>query len=296
MPFHLSAPVSRTLLALAVTTSLAVPPARAQNLPTAFAAARGEQDGIYIDAVRWQALATQPGAKLIDLRAAEAYAAGHIEGAINIPSSLLVVQQGELRNEVPEKAAIEKILAAAGLSYDDNLVLYNDAGSGKQFITFHQAGFDKVHILEGGYKNWKGPTTTLATVPTPSNFQLSRAKADIVSKEYVLGKLGKPGVFIIDSRPAETYDQGYIPGSYNIPLSLSLDGAAVKPVDELVAALKAVGVTKESEIITTCGSGPSASNQLTVLRDLGYRNIKLYDGSWNEWQLDPTTPKASKKV
>jgi thiosulfate/3-mercaptopyruvate sulfurtransferase len=294
MSLKFSATMGSAMLALIVIGTLGIRPAVAQGLPSAFAAARGD-DGIYIDAARWQKLAGQPGAKLIDLRPAEAYAAGHIEGAINIPSTLLVVQQGELRNELLEKSQLEKILAAAGLSYDDTLVLYNDSGSGKQFITFHQSGFDKVHILDGGYQKWKGPTTTVASAPKPSEFRLTRDKADIVSKEYVLSKLGKPGVVILDSRAPEAYEQGYIPGSYNIPLAVSLDGAAVKPVEELLASLKAMGVTKDSEIITTCGSGPAASNQLTVLRDLGYRNIKLYDGSWNEWQLDPNTPKATKK-
>ena len=37
------------------------------------------------------------------------------------------------------------------------------------------------------------------------------------------------------------------------------------------------------EVITYCGGGYSGAFSLFVLYELGYENIRLYDGSWLEW-------------
>jgi thiosulfate/3-mercaptopyruvate sulfurtransferase len=95
---------------------------------------------------------------------------------------------------------------------------------------------------------------------------------------------------IIDSRDADSYRQGHIPGSISIPINLTHSAATVTTVEPLVAALAAAGVTPDTKIITTCGTGNVASNQLALLRDLGFKNIVLYDGSWQEWGSDPSRP------
>src|SRR5690606_1549791 len=105
--------------------------------------------------------------------------------------------------------------------------------------------------------------------------------------------LETPNTIIIDSRGAEGFAKGSIPGSINIPIGVSHSGAAVQNVEALAAALEANGVTPEHQLILTCGPGNVASNQLAALRDLGYDNLVLYDGSWEEWGNDPATPKAA---
>ena len=277
------------LTALLLSTAI-VGGAHAVTLPAIFAG--GEPgSGIYIDAAY---LAAQTDVKIIDIRAPEAYAAGHIEGAINIPSTSISIEANGLRNQIPERPVLEAIFSAAGLTYDDTLVLYGDDLAGRAFIAFDQSGFENVHILEGGLTNWTGATTQVAAAITPTTFVLDRAKAEIVDKAYVLSKLNQTGVFIIDSRDQESFDKGSIPGSFNVPISISHSKATLNDPAALVAAFEALGIAKDSEIITTCGSGNVASNQLAALRDLGYTNIKLYDGSWGEWGSDPETPKAVK--
>lgn len=281
----------RVGLAALLLSSVALTSANAVTLPAVFAGGEVGQ-GIYIDAGYAAGLAGQPGVKIIDIRAPEAYAAGHIEGAINIPLTSISIEANGLRNQVPERPVLESIFSAAGLTYDDTLVLVGDDLPGRAYIAFDQSGFENIHIVEGGIASWSGPLTQVAATVTPTTFVLDRAKAEIVDKAYVLSKLNAPGVVIIDSRGADDFKAGSIPGSVNIPIYVSHQGAELFEPEALVAALDALGISKDDEIITTCGSGNVASNQLAALRDLGYTNIKLYDGSWGEWGSDPATPKA----
>ncbi|MGA7105691.1 MAG: rhodanese-like domain-containing protein [Candidatus Deferrimicrobiaceae bacterium] len=58
--------------------------------------------------------------------------------------------------------------------------------------------------------------------------------------------------------------------------------------EELAAyAAGVVGKDKAAEIITYCDTGLLASGWWFVLSEvLGYRNVKIYDGSMQEWATD----------
>jgi rhodanese-related sulfurtransferase len=43
------------------------------------------------------------------------------------------------------------------------------------------------------------------------------------------------------------------------------------------------GLSLDSEIITTCQTGNQASLLLIGLKHAGFRNVKMYEGSWSEW-------------
>jgi thiosulfate/3-mercaptopyruvate sulfurtransferase len=60
--------------------------------------------------------------------------------------------------------------------------------------------------------------------------------------------------------------------------------------EKLGALYKSAGVTPDRQIITYCGRGYAASCGLLALRSLGYRNVRLYDGSWTEWSADKSLP------
>jgi len=62
------------------------------------------------------------------------------------------------------------------------------------------------------------------------------------------------------------------------------------PREFLQALARGAGLEPEQRVITYCGSGISASLGLFALHLAGYRDIALYDASWEEWGTDPALP------
>ena len=60
----------------------------------------------------------------------------------------------------------------------------------------------------------------------------------------------------------------------------------------LGAAFRDAGVDLTAPIITTCGSGISASILALALARLGRDDVAVYDGSWSEWGARADTPVA----
>jgi thiosulfate/3-mercaptopyruvate sulfurtransferase len=42
-------------------------------------------------------------------------------------------------------------------------------------------------------------------------------------------------------------------------------------------------IPKDAEIITYCQGGYRAANSFVALKMIGYKNVKMYLGSWGEW-------------
>lgn len=82
-----------------------------------------------------------PNAKLIDVREADEYAAGHIPASINIPLSKIESAQGEITD------------------LDTPLFVYCRSGnrSGQAVAWLKQAGYSKVKNI-GGIANYRGKT------------------------------------------------------------------------------------------------------------------------------------------
>ena len=87
------------------------------------------------------------------------------------------------------------------------------------------------------------------------------------------------------SRGSDQYPAGHIPSSKNVPATIEPGHNYVLrlPPEQLAATYVQAGVTPDKEVITYCGGGYYGAFSLFVLHELGYENIRLYDGSWMEW-------------
>ena len=77
---------------------------------------------------------------------------------------------------------------------------------------------------------------------------------------------------------------GPIPSAKNVPAPSNLDAAGqLMPAEKLAAMYAQAGVTRGIPVITYCGGGYYSAFTFFVLYQLGYENLRLYDGSWAEW-------------
>jgi thiosulfate/3-mercaptopyruvate sulfurtransferase len=124
------------------------------------------------------------------------------------------------------------------------------------------------------------------------------------SKADMLANLESRAAQVLDARSADRVygtgidpvhggQNGRIPGALNLPFTdvLNADGTYKSPA-ELRALFAAAGIDLAAPVITSCGSGVTASVLLFALHLVGVDDAALYDGSWSEWSADPDTPKV----
>ncbi len=104
---------------------------------------------------------------------------------------------------------------------------------------------------------------------------------------------------ILDISPTATE---YIPGAINIPYTQFVEkGGILKSVSQLVAILGDAGIRETDAVkiageCQPCGGGPSAAGfGYAVLKYLGHKDVKMLDGSIDDWVAEgrPTMAKPA---
>jgi thiosulfate/3-mercaptopyruvate sulfurtransferase len=248
--------------------------------------------------------------KVIDVRTATEYAAGHIEGSVNlpleVPESAWVTTRDELTMELPAIADLNRVLGTVGVTRESKIVLvtssaeppYPQANATRAADTLFYAGVKRVSILDGGYPEWvaqgKAVTTQVPSL-TPRLFFALVDHSIFVDVNYVNAKIGRS--LIIDARDAAVYSgqvvepwaekAGHIPSAVSLPAPLiwNADGTYKSKTELRNIVTAAIGDRdKDDEIIVYCGVGGYASSWWFVLSTvLGFKNVKFYDGAAQEW-------------
>jgi thiosulfate/3-mercaptopyruvate sulfurtransferase len=85
---------------------------------------------------------------------------------------------------------------------------------------------------------------------------------------------------------------GHIPGARNLPFAESMDeNGRWKSADELRQLWRHhLGDDCRTEWAVMCGSGVAACHLAISALEAGYREPRLYVGSWSEWITDSNRP------
>ncbi|MGD0660048.1 MAG: rhodanese-like domain-containing protein [Syntrophorhabdales bacterium] len=252
-----------------------------------------------------------PKLVIVDARPSREYEAGHIPGAINSFFGAWVTERDGLSLELPADDHLLNLVGSLGIKPTSTIVVvtaadnsYSRADATRVAWTMIVAGLKNVSVLDGGFTKWleeKRRVSIETAIPTPGTYKARVRRDVVVSKAYVMGKIGK--ATIVDARDAGVYfgvaiepfapRPGHIKGAVNLPtpwLYTAL-GTLLGRDDIGAMAANAVGNDKSKEIIVYCGVGGYASTWWFLLtRMLGYRNVKYYDGSAQDWAADPLAP------
>jgi len=249
---------------------------------------------------------------IIDMSDERQYKRFHLPGALFISfGELNERNKQDVSNSIGAERIV-KLLSEKGLSENDDIVIYDDMAAlhaGRLYWELERLGHKKVAILDGGLVGW------VLNNYKVSNDRASRPKSTYKAAQVATNTLANlsdvvaaakdPKVLIVDVRSEGEYTgnaknerSGHIPGALWFPWNqaVNLDkGFNQKKSSEITAKLSAIGVSdKDSEVIVLCQSGHRASQTYITLKDLGFNNVRLYDGSMSEYAGDKTAPPVVK--
>jgi thiosulfate/3-mercaptopyruvate sulfurtransferase len=228
----------------------------------------------------------------------------HISGSQYLWPATLAPDSPYGNFNAPDPNVAAQYLESVGISNNSKVVLVHTRSdvspTTRMFLTLEQLGLkDRVSLLNGGLDAWKKegyPVTAEASTAKKGKFKPNLTQL-LVDKDYVLNTLKSGKGVVVDARMTRFYDgepvgyprDGHIAGAKNIQYTDMVDQSNMfKPVDQLEAYFTPVA-SKDKEIVTYCFIGQTATVVYLAGRILGY-NMKLYDGSMQEWSRIDSLP------
>jgi len=235
---------------------------------------------------------------LLDLRPPDAFAAGHIPGAIHVDLwgvSLIDTDPAPLNAFM---WMIEHVLAAHGVDAATPVVIYDEHSgirAARAFWFLEYFGHPSVRLLDGGFNGWTAagcPVTRDAQPAPKSEWTGTRDEKTLATWKEVRAAIGRGDKVILDTRSDAEYHGtlvraargGAVPGAVHIEWTRNLSPSGdFKPARELKKMYEDAGVTPDREVIAYCQGGYRAAHSYLALRLLGYPRVRMYIGSWKEW-------------
>jgi len=264
------------------------------------------------------AAALKRGAIVWDVRGSDDYASGHIPGAVNIGNPAVVLRNLNTEDYIPTEQ-VQSLLDGAGIDLSKEVIVYSRIGDPVAhwgLITVRHFGGKNGKVFHGGMDEWQAsgqPVSREASRLAAVDQRLTIEPAVHVYLAEVVSKVGKPDVQFIDTRSPREFSGddiralrgGHIPGARNIPVEQNWvdpgtvakltkgevktrEGMALKSPAQLKALYADLDPNKET--IVYCQSGVRAAETASVLRDLGFDKVRVFEESWLGYGNDLFAP------
>ena len=223
----------------------------------------------------------------------------HIPGAVLFDLEQISDHSNPLPHMLASPDDFAEAVGALGISDADRIVIYDHDGllsAGRVWWNFRVMGHEEVYVLDGGLPRWIAEGRDLASGPVtvrPRTFTPVYRPALVRDINQVQQALAS-GIQVLDARPRGRFEgtapeprpglpSGHMPGARNTPHAELVENGSLKSKEALAALFRGEGVDVEQPVITTCGSGVSASIVALAMARLGKWDAPVYDGSWTEW-------------
>ncbi|HXX96279.1 MAG TPA: sulfurtransferase [Candidatus Bathyarchaeia archaeon] len=234
---------------------------------------------------------------LIDTRPYPDYIKGHIPGAVNLDFMQFHWIDSSKQGIKQFDRQMRLLLSNIGITKDKFVVFYDDisgSSSARGVWLLLYFSHKRTALLDGGFQAWKNTENETETKTNPfihSNFRClpnPKILADIRQVRSAIKKTKT--VTLVDARSKSEYQgsvvrasrAGHIPSAVNIDWMNNVDDKGFFKDPERLRHIYS-DINRNTEIITYCQGGYRAANTFVVLKSLGYRNVKMYLGSWGEW-------------
>ena len=229
----------------------------------------------------------------------------HIPHAIYIPYHQFKNKQGKAISQ--EK--LTALLGGYGINQDNQVVVYDSMGglhAGRLLWALEHIGHPKVAVLNGGMVKWvleNNKVSSQAEIRPSTVYKKNNPTRDNLASAANIQKAIDNKELILDVRSSQEYighpnknnkqhapknhRSGHIPSAKLWTWNEHVDfknGTVLKPAKDLRDHLEILGLKKNDQpVYVYCKSGHRASQAYYTLRALGYDNVRLYDGSMDEW-------------
>ena len=264
--------------------------------------------------------AQQRGVIIWDVRASNQYLEGHIPGAINV-GDIGTVLRDPNREDFIDLAEINSIFNKAGLDINKEIIVYGSRGNPYAYFglfTINYFGGKHAKVFHDGIDFWADAGLLIEKTPSTLasiDMRLIPQENLVVTNEQMRSLYNNQSVQVVDARTFNEFKGndvrairgGHIPGAVSIPYEQNWKdpatgsklakkevktnvGMSLKSKDELNALYSKLDPNKET--VVYCQSGVRAAETATVLQNLGYKNVKIYDSSWLGWASHLASPVA----
>ncbi|MCA9781423.1 MAG: sulfurtransferase, partial [Candidatus Eremiobacteraeota bacterium] len=180
-----------------------------------------------------------------------------------------------------------ELVAPMGIGPDSLVVAYDHSGglnAARFGWTLERFGFSNFAILDGGPSAWYAAGHPLSNKPPralESRFVFGECRSEnCASAQDVMDREGK----LWDDRSLGEWRRGRIPGAVHLNWQAVLDEEQrLLPLENLRRMTFELGLRPEQETIVYCQGGVRAAHSYYVLKELGHKKIRVYDGSWAEY-------------
>jgi thiosulfate/3-mercaptopyruvate sulfurtransferase len=254
---------------------------------------------------------------LIDTRDDQAFNKGHLPGAVQIHDIFTYIS-------LPENGGLPALFdhfsilfAYHGIRQDDEIVIYEDTtdnGYGQScrgWMILNYLGYNKIRVLHGGFRAWAaaGLEVSQAVVVRPQ-LVLTHTKQEgvFVNAADMLAALEEPDIALLDCRDyaewiganSSPYGFDYCPRKGRIPKAVWLEWYRFMRHDKGISwfehpetinrLCESAGLRKDQTIYVYCFKGARASSVVLAMKTAGYKDVRNYFNSWNEWSRNLDLP------
>lgn len=235
----------------------------------------------------------EPNLVLIDTRSYKEYSENHILGSINLDLFAFHWFDTSKKGIENFNAQTTDLFSFVGITNEKKVVFYDDvsgilAARGVWMLLYFS--HPQVFMLDGGIQKWKSenlPTETKTNPFKQAKFSGKINDEILVGYEYLKDNLDR--VKIIDARSKEEFDgtvvraaqKGHIPSAVNVDWNLNITNDGTLKNEKELSQL--YPFSKDDEIVTYCQGAYRAANTFVALKKLGFKNVRVYLGSWGEW-------------
>ncbi len=237
---------------------------------------------------------------ILDIRG-EAYAEGHIPGAISAPYGDFRGPSDNPGQLVPEEQ-LEATLQGLGVTFDQPIAIVHEGDSDTDFgaaarvyWTLKSSGLTQLAILNGGMTAWEAadlPLNNETAQPVPSDIDITFSDQWLADTDDVAAAVkGERDAVLVDARPASFFEgkkahdaaerPGTLPGAQNVNHEVWFkDGKSIMDSAAATDLMETLGLKQDTEIVSFCNTGHWAATDWFAMSELaGVPNVKLYPDS-----------------